>query len=349
MPATKDALLHDFRHADPATNQANKELILAYQRDFENASPAELESLLSRYVSSDYIWHGVYPFEKQRGASAVSEVFWRPLLNSWDYMQRRPDIFLAGESVFGGNWVISMGHFLGMFERNWLGIPSTGKMAFLRYCEFHRIEGEKITETYFHTDLISVMNQAGVNPLPPQTGAEFIWPGPRTSDGVVIDPQDASESAKTLELIQRMAKDLGENPEVDMAPTKLAETWHEHMIWYGPSGIGSTLSIGGFKRQHQMPFRRVLYSERVFNGHKSRFTEGIYGGWVGWPSLSLKVTGGGLMGLPSTNTAIDMRVVDLYRRERDKIAENWVFIDMPYVLKQQGLDIFERMRELCRT
>ena len=50
--------------------------------------------------------------------------------------------------------------------------------------------------------------------------------------------------------------------------------------------------------------------------------------------------------MPVTNTDIDMRVVDLYRREGDKLAENWVFIDVPHVLKQQGLDIFERMRTL---
>ena len=169
------------------------------------------------------------------------------------------------------------------------------------------------------------MKQAGVNPLPPQTGAEFVFPGPRTQDGIVLEPQDVRESAQTLELIQRMAQDLGENPQVDMPYDKLAETWHDDMIWYGPSGIGSTMSIGGFKRQHQTPFRKALYSTRKFNGHKSRFAEGVYGGWVGWPSLSMTVTGGGFMACPATNTDIDLRVVDMYRRDGDKIAENWVF------------------------
>ena len=44
--------------------------------------------------------------------------------------------------------------------------------------------------------------------------------------------------------------------------------------------------------------------------------------------------GGGYMGLPATHKEIDMRVVDMYRREGEKIAENWVFIDIPYTLKQ---------------
>jgi predicted ester cyclase len=346
MMASNNALTHEFKSIETQTNQENKKVVLEFQKEFESSMPQTLTKTLETYTSGDYLWHGVYPFEVQQGSEALSENFWKPLLTSWEYVQRRQDIFIAGESVFGGNWVTSMGHFVGMFERDWLGIPATGKMTFLRYCEFHRIDNGKISETYFHADLISVMQQAGVYPLPPQTGAAFVIPGPRTHDGIVLTPQDEAESAKTLELIQRMAKDLGDNPEVDMSYDKLAETWHDTMIWYGPAGIGSTLSIDGFKKQHQMPFRKSLYSTRKFNGHKSRFTEGHYGGWVGWPSLTMSVTGGGYMGLPATNKEIDMRVVDIYRREGDKIAENWVFIDIPYTLKQQDLDIFERMKQL---
>jgi hypothetical protein len=41
-----------------------------------------------------------------------------------------------------------------------------------------------------------------------------------------------------------------------------------------------------------------------------------------------------------------MRIVDVYRRDGDKLAENWVLMDIPWYLKMQGLDIFERMRAL---
>ncbi len=337
---------YQFRQLDEVTNQDNKKQVLEYFQALEASRLSDLTNVFNSYTSHDYRWHGVYPFEDLSGAEAVASTFYQPLFEALTYCQRRQDILMAGESVFGGNWVTSMGHFVGLFERDFLGIPATGKMAFLRYCEFHRVEGDKISETYFHTDLISLMIQAGINPLPPQTGAEFIFPGPRTHDGILLKEQDPAESEKTLELIQRMAHDLGANPEVDMAYDKLAETWHDNMIWYGPSGVGSTMGIRGFKQQHQIPFRKALYSTRKFNGHKARLAEGHYGGWVGWPSLSMTVTGGGYMGLPATHTDIDMRVVDIYRREGDKIAENWVFIDTPYTLKQQGLDIFERMRQL---
>ena len=48
------------------------------------------------------------------------------------------------------------------------------------------------------------------------------------------------------------------------------------------------------------------------------------------------------MGLPGGDVKADMRVVDVYRRDGDKLAENWVLIDIPYWLLQQGLDVLER-------
>ena len=54
---------------------------------------------------------------------------------------------------------------------------------------------------------------------------------------------------------------------------------------------------------------------------------------------------GGFLGLPASRPA-DMRVVDVYRRDGDKLAENWVFIDLLHWLHMQGLDVLARMRQL---
>jgi hypothetical protein len=51
------------------------------------------------------------------------------------------------------------------------------------------------------------------------------------------------------------------------------------------------------------------------------------------------------MGLPKGPRA-EMRVVDIYRRDGDKLVENWVFIDILYFLKQQGLDVLERLKTI---
>ena len=42
----------------------------------------------------------------------------------------------------------------------------------------------------------------------------------------------------------------------------------------------------------------------------------------------------------------EMRVVDIYRRDGKKLAENWVFIDILHWLSMQGLDVLMRMRQL---
>ena len=66
--------------------------------------------------------------------------------------------------------------------------------------------------------------------------------------------------------------------------------------------------------------------------------EGNYGGFFGWPNLSLRPSGG-YMGMPPYLDFADMRVVDIYRRKGDKLAENWVFIDLLHFLNMQGQDI----------
>ena len=51
------------------------------------------------------------------------------------------------------------------------------------------------------------------------------------------------------------------------------------------------------------------------------------------------------MGMPGSAKSADMRVIDFYRREGEKLTENWVFIDLLHFWKMQGVDILKRMQE----
>ena len=127
-----------------------------------------------------------------------------------------------------------MGHFMGLVDKSWMGLPANRKMTFLRYADFNCIEDGKIVRSSFFCDLIGVMHQLDVNPLPPQTGASFIYPGPRTHEGLLLDPQDPCESEKTLDLVNRMIGDLTElnkSGEDAPPPELLARTWRDDMIW----------------------------------------------------------------------------------------------------------------------
>ena len=328
------------------TYQAEKDHIRRYYAALESTPDANVEKVCCDYLSENCLWRGVHPFNEQVGAAAVAQAFWNPLRRAVSNLQRREDIFMAGTSEYGGRWVTSMGHFLGLFDRPWLGIPPTGKIVMIRYADFNRVEDGRIIEAGFFCDLVGVMKQAGCDPLPVQTGAELAVPGPRTNDGLLFDAQDPAESGKTLALVNRMTDELVGSYGTKVAPELLAQSWHDDMIWYGPSGIGSTYTISRYQAQHQYPFRDGLRDIR-FNGHICRFAEGHYASWFGWPNLTMTPIGG-FLGMPACDRRVDMRVVDIYRRRGDKLAENWVLIDIPYWLLQQGVDILERNAALRR-
>ena len=326
----------------------SKRRVLDFYVALNTADPASLTSILKSQLTPDFQWYGVYPFDEQHGPEAVAEAFWIPFLNSWKNVQRRQDIFLAGTSeIDQTEWVISMGHLMGLLDQDWLGMRTTRKLAFLRYADFYCVQEGQLVRGVFFCDLIGVMHQLGISPLPLQTGVSFLYPGPRTHDGLLFEYQDNRESKKTLDLVNRMLADL---TALDISgddlppPEYLARTWHEDMIWYGPAGIGATYTIPRYQEQHQYPFRTGLQGKR-FNGHLCRLAEGNYAGFFGWPNLTNTAIGG-FLGLPASDRAADMRVVDIYRREGDKLAENWVLIDLPWWLKQQGVDILQRTEQI---
>ena len=330
-----------------ANYQHSKTLVLQFYEELEGSSAEDVTNVLNRYVSSEYKFRGVHPFNELEGVDAVAEALWKPLLGAFTQMQRRQDIFMAGTNeIDGTEWVTSMGNFMGLFDNDWLGIPSTGKIAFIPYVEFNRISNGKICESAFFCDIIRVMKQVGLTPLPLQTGAEFINPGPRTHDGLLIEMQDVGETTKSRQLINQMKDDFVATYGSHVPAETLAKTWHDDMTWFGPGGIGAAYTIDGFLNQHERPFREGL-DNIVFNGHVCRFAEGHYVGWFGWPNLTMNPAGG-LMGLPASDKNVGMRVVDMYRREGDKLAENWIFIDILHFLMQQNVDVLERTRRILR-
>ena len=326
--------------------QSAKATVLDYFRATGSAAPEGIAAAIEQYATADYRFRGVHPFNEIDGAEAVAATVWQPLRESLGSMQRRQDIFFAGPNFIDGTlWVTSMGKFMGLMDNPWLEIPPTGKIVLLPYCEFHRIEDGRIAESALWVDIISVMMQAGLQPLPVQTGAAIVNPGPRTADGVLLYPQDEAESRKTLDLILEMCDDLV-GDDMESPSDMLRKTWHEDMLWFGPWGIGATYTIERYQLQHQHPFRCGLEDVR-FNGHVLEHAEGNYGGWFGWPNLSMK-QGDGFLGLPASDRPTEMRVVDIYRRDGDKLAENWIFIDLIHYMRLLGVDVLERCSSIGR-
>ncbi len=326
-----------------------KKVVREYYDALEKAETTEVKDVFKKFMTSDYSWKGVYPFRDQEGIDAVADNFWIPFKNSIKNMQRRMDIFIGGTNEIDGEsqWVMSMGHFMGLFDEDFLGIRHNRKMVSVRYAEFTCVENGKITKTGLFLDLIGLMDQAGVYPLPQSTGQYFIYPGPRNHNGLLFEDADPAEGRATLDLVNQMVEDLNvlnKSGAMGCPPEVLEQSWSKNMIWYGPCGIGASYTIPRYQEQHQLPFRNNL-KDKVFNGHVVRFGEGTFSCFFGWPNLS-NVPCGGFLGLPGGEVKADMQVVDVYSRNNDKLEENWVLIDIPYWLKQQGLDIFARTEQI---
>jgi hypothetical protein len=271
-------------------------------------------------------------------------VFWTPLRSALKPLQRRPDIFIAGLNEVDGSqsvWVVEMGHLMGLFDRPWLGILPTKRIAMLRYCEFNRVEDGRIVETALFCDIPHLMMQAGQNPFPPQTGAMLVQPGPRTHDGLCYDSQDPARGKAALAVINRMLGGMKERTREEDPVMRLQMDWRDDMIWWGPAGIGATYTIERYLRQHSFPFRDALVDYQ-FNGHVAKVAERDFGGFFGWANLTLR-NSGGYLGMNAGPGPADMRVIDMYRVEDGKLAENWIFIDILHYLNMQGLDVLKRM------
>ena len=327
--------------------QAAKRLVRDYYEALDPAQNDDILAVIDNFCGDDYLWRGYHPFGLLESREDVATKFWLPFKRSLKRLQRRQDIFFAGFNSLqddGAVWVVSMGHLLGLFDRPWLGIRPSRKITMLRYCEFSKVKEGKIQESAFYFDIPHFMDQAGLNPFPHQSAAQLVQPGPMTHDGLLFDDAPKAEGATTLAAINAMISDLGTWQLGLPLEEELARTWHDDMLWWGPTGIGASYTIERYAKQHSGPFR-AAFTDRSFSGHICRVAEGHYGGFFGWPNFTARHTGG-FMGLPASEKAIAFNVIDIYRRADDKLAENWIFIDLLGMLAQQGDDVLGRISDI---
>lgn len=323
--------------------QDAKKLVLDFYRELDQSPPEAAADVLSQYTTGEYRWRGSYPFNELHGAEVVAREFWTPYKSAFSPIQRRPNIFFASRNRIDGEqtvWVCSMGHMLGHFHKPWLGINPSHKMAFLRYCEFHRVADGKIQESALHIDIMNILLQSGSRVIPEPTGFVTITPGPQTQDGLLLNAHPPEEGKATLDLIERMIHRLIDTG-VKTTIEDLKLDWHDDMLWWGPAGIGASYTQEGYLKGHTRPFEADL-DFITHNGHIVRLGEGNYGGFFGYPSMTMRVSGGYMGLMSASETLADMRIVDLYRRDGDKLAENWIFIDHLWFLKQVGVDLLQR-------
>ena len=292
-------------------------------------------------LALDHVLHGFAPVNEVHGAGDYQTQLLDPLRTAFPQGHERLDIRLAGHYK-DGDWLASSGHITGVFAADLFSIPATGRAAMVRFGRFERHENGLIAETILILDLPALMMQAGCWPCGPAMGPNFPASGPVTHDGIVGPNDEGGEAS--LALVNAMIGGLHEF-DGSLKSMGMRSFWTQDFWWFGPAPIGNFCGHADYERGHQLPFL-TAFPDRVGGNHRARIGEGAYVASTGWPSITATHSGGGWLGLAPTDRKITMRVMDFWRREGSHLAENWVMIDIPDLLLQMGIDVFERMRVL---
>ncbi|WP_224816066.1 ester cyclase [Hasllibacter sp. MH4015] len=281
------------------------------------------------------------PIGDLTGPDAILAGLVQPLRDALSPARRRDLMVIGAENRrdYGGTWVATISHMTGLFAAPLWGIAPTGKLVHLRMGEFWRVEDGKIAEGRIIVDLLDLLHQAGRWPLAEaHYGAPIAFPAPATQDGLC--PVNREDGSASLDVVEAMLSALHVyDPESFGSDGQVGAggTWAPDFAWYGPGGIGSTVSWSGFVDHHRGQFLRA-FPDRKGGNHYCRIGDGAYAAVSGWPSMTM-THHDTFLGVPATGKALTLRVMDFYRCAGGLIAENWVLLDYVHLLRQMGVDV----------
>ncbi len=322
----------------------NKRLYYRFLECFESRDPRAIETAVYESFDSGAKVNASHPInEACEGVGYFNDII-APILQAFEGCTRQNYIMIGGEYL-GTEWVTSTGYFHGHFNKSLLAIPPSGKLAFLRFGEFHRMENGKIVESHVYLGFAELIIALGLWPLAKSQGYEGVIPGPATHDGIVMGPSDPIRSRASADLVESMLKKLTSEDEA------WRPDWDDRMVWYGPGGLGSYATVDAFAT-FQRPFE--LTFDGWGDGQEDGFTDvgsncksgdGDYAFLHGWRQIT-GIHVGPFLGLEPTNKRVFMRDCDWWRCENGKIIENWCMLDIPHVLMQLGYDVFAQLTKV---
>ena len=324
--------------------------LLELARALSNARAEDTAGILAGHFAGQAVHRFYAPFEQADTPEAASEVFWTPLRQALPDFSIQPAISLQGEYE-GYRHASLLGFVVGNFIEDLVGIPPTCKLTTLRFAMNAVYDGATAIACFVMFDLLELIRLAGYFPLRPMPGSPIEWLFPLGD----FDARNDKERYDTLEIIREMQRGLPAGPAVvDRASAAAHHSphWAARMNWFGPAGIGSSRGMEGFRDSHGALFLRAFQDRcgiaRAADGpverpgHFCEIGDGNLAMTAGWPAMRGRHTGSQWLGLPPTGKEIEMRVADWYRLDqKGRITDNWVMMDIPHMLEQMGLNVFE--------
>ena len=114
-----------------ADHLANKRTLKSFMDAIAGAGSAALDANLAKAYHSEASWRGSHPWNELQGIDAMAREFWTPLQHAFPDLERRDDLLIGG-AYEGREYVGAVGHLVGSFKCDWLGLPATGKTIYLR-------------------------------------------------------------------------------------------------------------------------------------------------------------------------------------------------------------------------
>ena len=338
----------------PEQNYNNKQKIKHYLKTTLHSGKEKIDENLKEFFSEDVKVKCFYPLNEFSGITKFKDNYWLPLFEAFPDIERREQVLIGG-TFLDKIQIGSISTLSGTFKKPWLGIKPNYKMINLKCCEIHELKKDKIVETHILIDVLDLIFQIGAYPINPSRGAEGCWLPPINTDGVNFFEKNQEVSKLSLQQSLVMQRSLNIKPELknltdDELRMKLIdhpqkEYWHEKMIWYGPSGIGTARSLEGFVDYHQLPFRKTFKERNYWKlGHYCEIGDGKFSLTAGWHSIQAKYGSNDWLGYSAEGKTVTMRVMDFYHHDEGKIRENWVPIDIVHILKQIDIDVFELIK-----
>ncbi len=133
------------------------------RRGFEEGMNQQNFALFEEYMASDYVNHNLpAPMPGSQGFIMVVQGFFSAF----------PDFHVTLEDVIGeGNLVSTRGYFSGTHQGDFNGIPATGKTIKANYIDLWRGENGKLVENWVQLDMVALLQQLGVIPVPAPVAA----------------------------------------------------------------------------------------------------------------------------------------------------------------------------------
>ncbi len=344
-------------------NVKNKQLVWDFFSKLSGSTPDTVCDLAKNYFADDVVLDCAHPINRLSGIAQVCEKLWSPMLSSFKELAVRPYIFFGGKTdgsedngkFENTEWVSSTGYYEAVFEKDFLDIPASGKVIFLRYCSMFRMEGEKIVYGRIIFDFLDLLQQLGIYFIKAQGNDRYI-PGPYSMDGIILGETEEAKGQKTIKAVRCMGKSLDNFADGGFDGMSSGTYFAEDFNWFGPGGIGACKGIENYEKCHQIPFLNA-FPDRGQYGLQKLFYVGeenycCVGAWCESiddnPSAEEWFTThtGEYLGIPATGKKLGIRCYDFYRvDEKGMILENWVIYDLIHFINQMGFDVFARLRE----